>query len=716
MNSTNDAPAIPLNFIEHVARLSGQALSRAHLDDIIEATGIGHIAPGQALSAFVSAWQAGRLHRSPQPLPTPGQHDCPFVAHHAQMGWLAVVSQNADGSWVAQNGTGEKLLVESLDDCECITIPGKVAHEKRKNKSWHLVWRSLFRHRPLLAEAMLATLLVNVLTLSTSLYSMQVYDRVIPNNGFSTLYVLSAGVFMMVLLELLLKHVRSHMLDRMATEIDGELSGWFFRRALGIRLESRPASVGTLASQIRGFELIRGVLSSTTIFALTDVPFALFFIVVILMIGGWMALIPLLLLPIALVAGLVFQRQILRSTRENQGQSNRKAGLLVESIDGAESLKANGAEWKLQVRWNQLVSEAGESDEKVRHYSTLSQHITVALQQLGYIGMIALGAYLVTQHLLTMGALIACSIISNRALMPITQLPAMMIQIMQAKVAADGLDSLIGLPNEIDDVRSGMIPALIEGSLRFDQARFGYGKRDRVALEIPHLEIRPGERVGILGTVGSGKSTLLKLASGLYRPSEGRVFLGDLDMKMIAPKILRENIAYLPQDMRLISGTLRENLLQGLPDPGDDVILETARKTGLIDLIANHPNGLSLPITEGGRGISGGQLQLICLTRMVLAKPSVYILDEPTASMDAATEAKVVALLGELAANGATLLVATHKTALLPIIDRLLVIQHGKFIIDGPRDMVLAKLAGLNKEAANTPDKTSASQPIAQPA
>lgn len=716
MNSTTAACSIPINFLEYAARLSGQSVSRAHLDDIIKATVIGSLAEGQAASAFVSAWQAGRLRRTPQVLQTPRQEDCPFVAHHAEQGWLVVVAQNADGSWLAQNAEGEKRVVEHLDSSECVSIPDKGADKKAKQKSADLVWRAIFKRRSIFAEALLATFLVNILTLSTSLYSMQVYDRVIPNRGFSTLYVLSAGVFMMVMLELLLKHVRSSALDKTATHIDAELSEWFFKRALGIRLGCRPASVGTLASQIRGFEMIRSVLSSATVFVLTDVPFALLFIVVIFLIGGWMAAIPLLLLPIALIAGLLFQRQIIRSTKENQGQSNRKAGLLVESIDGAESLKANNAEWKLQSRWNQLTAEAGASDEKVRHYSTLSQHITVALQQLGYIGMIALGAYLVTENLLTMGALIACSIISNRALMPITQLPAIMIQIAQAKVAADGLDSLTALPNELDDVTSGMIPGLIEKSLRFDQARFCYGKRDRIALEIPKLDIKPGERVGVLGTIGSGKSTLLKLASGLYRPSEGRVFMGDLDMTMIAPKILRETIAYLPQDMRLISGTLRENLLQGLPDPGDEAILEVARKTGLIDLIVNHPNGLALPITEGGRGISGGQIQLISLTRMVLAKPSIFILDEPTASMDASTEAKVVALLGELAAEGATLLIATHKTALLPIIDRLLVIQNGKFIIDGPRDLVMARLAGLSQEAANTPSPAPAAQPVAQPA
>jgi ATP-binding cassette subfamily C protein LapB len=252
-----------------------------------------------------------------------------------------------------------------------------------------------------------------------------------------------------------------------------------------------------------------------------------------------------------------------------------------------------------------------------------------------------------------------------------------MIQIVQAKVAAEGLDALIKLPNEIDDQVHAMIPGHIEGGLRFDQVRFDYGNRDLVALDIPKLEIKPGEIVGVLGSIGSGKSTLTKLASGLYRPSDGNIFFGGLDMAQLANQVLRENIAYLPQDFRLISGTLRDNLQLGLPDHGDEAILEMARKTGLIDLIAKHPKGLALPITEGGSGVSGGQRQLIGLTRMMLSKSSVYILDEPTASMDSATEATVVALLSNLAASGVTMLVSTHKTALLPMVSRLLVMHGG---------------------------------------
>ena len=665
-------------------------MHRSFLDDLAKEV---DIVDDQAARAVAKAWQAGQLNGEPVALAHPRFQDCPFIARHPEQGWLVVISQTSDDLWQAKNAVGDVVKV-NLDAAQSVAIPARTLVAETPESSAHLVWGAIWKRKVTYIEALLATLLVNALTLAASLYSMQVYDRVIPNHGFETLYVLTAGVVVMVFLELLLKHVRSYTLDKTGTSIDSELSDWFFKRALGIRLECRPASVGTLASQIRGFELIRSVLSSTTIFMLVDVPFALFFVGVIFLIGGWMAVIPLLLIPLSLMTGLLFQRKVLFYTRENQGQSNRKSGLLVESIDGAESLKANGAEWKVQGRWNALVSQAGISDEKVKHFSTLSQHMTGALQQLGYIALIAFGAYLVTENQLTMGALIACSIISNRALSPIAQLPSVLVQITQAKIAAEGLDKLISLPNEIDDQAHAIVPGKMDAGVRFEQTKFSYDSADRAALEIGRLDIKPGESVGILGAIGSGKSTLLKLATGLYRPKEGRVFLGDLDMALISPQVLRESIAYLPQDMRLISGTLRDNLLQGLPDPGDELILETARKTGLIDLITYHPKGLALPITEGGRGISGGQRQLIGLTRMVLAKPAILILDEPTASMDAATEAKVVALLGELSSQGVTLIIATHKTALLPVIQRLLVIQSGKFTIDGPRDLVLAKMAG----------------------
>lgn len=552
---------------------------------------------------------------------------------------------------------------------------------------------TISRQRGIWRDALLATLVINTLTLASALFSLQVYDRVIPHSGFQTLAVLTTGVAVAILLELLLKHVRAVLMDREAARIDAELSEWFFARALGIRMEARPNTLGTFASQIKGLEFLRGITGSTTLFVLADVPFALFFVAVIWGLGGVLAWVPLLLLPLALLTGVVFQRRILAAAASSQEHGNHKAGLLVEAIDGIESIKANGSQQQVQERWRESVLATGEAEEGSKYSTALAADITAALQQLAYITLIAFGAYLVVEGRLTMGGLIACSIISSRALAPIGRLPAILVQWAHAKAALANLDRLIAQPNELDEVAHQLSPGLLEGALGLEEVRFFYAGNERAALDVPLLAIRPGERVGVVGAIGSGKSTLLKLASGLYRPRDGRVFIGGVDMAMIAPARLRELIAYIPQEARPLRGTLRENLLQGLADPGDDALLAAARETGLIDLINNHPLGLALPISEGGRGISGGQRQLIALTRLLLVRPAVVLLDEPTAAMDAATEARVVALLERLAAAGTTLLISTHKTALMPLCERVLVFQSGRLLLDGPREQVLTRLA-----------------------
>lgn len=674
--------------IDRAARLAGQRVAGDRLDDLANLPqGLG------ATPQFITAWRAVGLDGTPSRLDQPTPADLPFAGWQAQRGWFLLQGRGADGSWRGETLDGEAVALESLEDAECLTLPRR-AQGSVTPRALGLVRNALLARKSIFIEAVLATALVNMLTLGTSLYSMQIFDRVIPNQGFQTLWVLTVGVALAVGLEFLLKQVRSHMVDRTCNAVDHELSEWFFGRMLGIRMDARPASVGTLASQVKGFEMVRGVLASTSLFVIADVPFALFFILVIFLVGGWVAVVPLIVLPVALGAGLMFQHVIQKHTRENLSGNNRKAGLLVEAVDGAESLKANSAEWKLQGRWNDLVAETCTSDQEIRTYSALAQNLTVALQQFSYIGLIATGAWLVTENMLTMGGLLACSIISNRALMPIVQLPGVMVQWAHARAAIEGLDKIIALPSEDDTAEHALAPQSLEGAIRFERVRFTYGQAKRLALEIERLEIKPGERVGLIGPIGSGKSTLLKLASGLYRPNEGKLFLSGMDMDMLTPAVIRETVGYLPQEARLFSGTLRDNLLLGLPDPGDDVILEAARRSGLMDLISGQPKGLGLDITEGGRGVSGGQKQLIALTRMLLAKPKAWILDEPTGSMDADSEARLVALLKNVLGPNESAIIATHKTALLPILTRLLVVQGGRIVLDGPRDEVMAKLAG----------------------
>lgn len=681
--------------VDMAARLAGQRVSGGRLDEI-DGLGGGPLdpTPFDPVARFGEAWHLAELDGTPARLSKPTPADLPFAAHLVDRGWFLVVGQAPAGGWRARAVDESETVLETLKRATCLSLPRRLQTAVAVPNAFGLVRQAIWARKGIFIDATLATGLVNLLALASSLYAMQVFDRVIPNQGYQTLMVLTVGVGLSVLIELFLKLVRSHMVDRTCNAIDHQLSEWFFKRMLGIRMEARPPSVGTLASQIKGFEMVRGVLASTSLFVLADVPFALFFLVIIFLVGGWVVVVPLVALPLALISGLMFQGVIQRNTKRNLATSNRKAGLLVEAVDGAETLKANSAEWAIQSRWNRLVEESSESEQNIRNYTSRSQNFTVALQQMGYIAMVATGAYLVTRNQLTMGGLLACSIIGNRAMTPIVQLPGMMVQWALARASLEGLQQVISLANEADEAHAMLVPQALEGGFRFERARFVYGGAKQIALEIERLEIKPGERVGLIGPIGSGKSTLLKLASGLYRPAEGKVFLGGLDLATLKPAVTREAVGYLPQEIRLFSGTLRDNLLLGIPDPGDEAILAAAKRTGLIDLIMGQPAGLALELTEGGRGVSGGQKQLIALTRLLLAGPKVWLLDEPTGAMDSASEARVVALLRALSEEGVTIVVTTHKTALLPLLDRLIVLFGGRVQMDGPRDAVLAKISG----------------------
>ncbi len=678
--------------IDQAARLLDQRIQKECLAPLAQLSD-----EQDALKNLRDAWQIAGLEGLPSTLAIPSPADLPFLVHDEQDGWSIVRSREASGRWLGLSALGVQRSFGNLSSYRCFSLPRRergAESEVKPISAQGLVRDALLQRKSKFTDAIVATGLVNLLTLATSLYSMQVYDRVIPSQGFSTLWVLTVGVFVSITLEFFLKQLRSRLVDRTCNQIDHQLSEWLFARMLGIRMEAMPASVGTLASQIKGFEMVRGVLTSTSLFIFADVPFALLFLVIITLLGGTIVLVPIISIPIALLAGLYFQRAIQRQTLLNMAAGNRKTGLLVEAVDGVETIKANGGEWRIQARWNRLVAETGDAELDIRSHSTLSQNLTAAMSQLSYVIFVAFGAYLVTENHLTMGGLIACSIISNRVLAPIVQLPAVMVQWAHARAAIDGLEKIIALPNEADDMESVLTPTSVSAGLVFERTNFSYGTARHAALQIDRLEIRPGERVGLIGAIGSGKSTLLKLASGLYRANEGKTYLGGLDMALLNPQVLRETIAYLPQETRLFSGTLRENLLFGLADPGDEAILQAAARTGLDALILGQPKGLALELTEGGRGVSGGQMQLIALTRMLLAKPALWLLDEPTGAMDSLSEARVVRLLGEMAAQGATLLVTTHKTALLPLFDRLIVLQGGRVLLDGPRDAVLAKLSG----------------------
>ncbi|MGB2172681.1 MAG: type I secretion system permease/ATPase [Porticoccaceae bacterium] len=554
------------------------------------------------------------------------------------------------------------------------------------------------KRRGVFFEAIFATFVLSVFGLMSALYTMQVYDRVVPTKGFSTLWVLTIGVMMAIFFELVMKLVRSHLVDKASKAIDLELSGVFFSKALAIRSDCRPQTVGTFASQIRHFESVRNFMTSSTLFILADAPFALLFIVVIYFIAGPVAFVPLMMIPIGLIIGLSMRGPIERYTAENMEESNKKNGLLIEAIDGVESVKAASAEWKLEDRWRELTQTITTTDLKSKLLTTFSTSSTQSIQQLSYVGIIATGAYSIVNGDLTMGGLIACSIISGRALTPLAQMPNMIVQWKHAKIALDVLDGIMAMPSEREHKRL-VVPDSCKGEVKLKQVAFAYEENaPQVAIE--KLSFKPGDRVAILGAVGSGKSTLIKILSGLYQPQQGGVFLDDMDMSLVANEFVREHIGYLPQEVRLFNGTLRDNLVLGLPALSDSQILKAAALTGLDQAIQNHPNGLEINISEGGKGLSGGQRQLVGLTRLLLARPKVLLLDEPTASMDTRLEEFVMQHLFDQLPDDSVIVLATHKAGVLKHVNRIVVMDSGKVTLDGPKQEVLDYLADQAKKRA----------------
>lgn len=603
----------------------------------------------------------------------------------------------------------DEAMSADRDESRLIT-EGRSSGQRMTARQWfnHAIrkrWR-------VFSEGAIATLTLNVIALASSFYSMQVYDRVIPTQGHQTLWVLTFGVGMAIVLELVMRQVRSRLVDRACKAIDEELSGVFFGQALAIRMDMRPRTVGTFAAQIRHFEMVRNFMTSTTLFVFADAPFALFFVAVIALVAGPVALVPLAFIPLSILAGMVFRKKLARLTELHMEESNRKNGLLIEAIDGIESIKAAGAEWKMQDRWRQLTRVLAQDEIAIRDLTGLSSNLTQTLQQLSYVGLVAAGALAIGKGDLTMGGLIACTIISGRALGPIAQIASLIVQWQQAKVALKGLDAIMAMPTDSIPGERRVVPDHCRGQLRMESVRFAYGS-DQPALSVDALKINPGDRVAVLGPVGSGKSTLIKLLSGLYRPTDGRAFLDDVDMANLAPDFVREHVGYLSQDVRLFQGTLRENIALGLPSPTDEQILEAARLTGLDKLIAAHPKGLSIEISEGGRGLSGGQRQLLGLTRMVLARPRVMLLDEPTASMDPQLEELVAERVFGMRPQSTTLVVVTHKLAMLKHFTRIVVVDKGRIVADGPRDDIITRMRSAASQGAATtiPDNKAVTHP-----
>jgi ATP-binding cassette subfamily C protein LapB len=590
-------------------------------------------------------------------------------------------------------------------------------HEERpKETARQLFWQAIRRRWRIFSEYALASFVANILALVASLFAMQVYDRVVPHvpyeSAYSTLWVLASGVLFAAIIEFVLRYVRARLADVACKQIDDELAARFFSKAMAIRMDARPRSVGSFAAQLRDFESVRNTLTSTALFAVVDLPFSLVIILVIAALGGWIALIPASAIALALIVGLIAQYQLGPLSNKLVRESVQKNGLLIEAIDGAETMKTLGAQWWFDKKWGELNRLLSGLGVRIRNISNVATTASNTIQQYAYALMIVAGVYVIAKGEMTMGGLIACSILVGRSIAPVAMLPNLFVQWHHARESLTYLDAIMLMPSDIAEGSRPLVLHSIERDLKAERVEFGYAKDSPPALVIPQLEIKPGERVAVVGRAGSGKSSLLKVLSGLYRPAQGRIFLGGVDVSLLEPALVRERIGYLPQDVRLFSGTLRANLTLGMPAIDDAKVLAASRLTGLDRVIRSHALGLDLPIAEGGSGLSGGQRQQVGLTRVLLREPPVLLLDEPTASLDHNTEAEVMRNLAQyVGTSGRTLVLVTHKPALLAMVTRVIVLEAGTIALDGPRDAVLQKLGvRLISAPPQTPQVTQTQQ------
>lgn len=616
----------------------------------------------------------------------------PALIRLPRAGWGVVFSRTGSGGYRVDTKDG----IQDLNDLPRGTVLATLRSanvSKEPTSAYWLFKKGLMSRKSYFLRVAFASLIANILVFGASLYSMQVYDRVIPTQGLETLFVLTVGAVIAVVMEFIVKIARSGILEVVAKDLDKDLSKQIFERVLRVRLDQFPSSVGTLSAQVRSYETIRTFASSAALFLTSDTPFALLFLLAIYLIGGaYVAAVPVIFFVLAVLVGLVYRKRIDDHASSASSASNQKLGLLVETVDNAEAIKASGAGWQQEEKWERLNQQSTHDDHRVRKYSENAAYFAGLMQQVSYVVLVAVGAWSATLRAdFTVGTLIACSILSGRVLAPVAMVPGLIVQWAHAKAALRSLEVVFSLATDNSGVRSAITPRKLSGDLELVGLEFAYLGRDP-SLNIPLLRIRAGEKVGILGPVGSGKSTLSKLLTGLYAPTRGSVYLDGLDVQQISRSLLSEKIAYCAQETKLFSGTLRQNLSVGIPGLNDDLILGACRKTGLESFLRSHPMGLDLPIAEGGAGVSGGQKQLVNITRLLLMKPDVWVLDEPTASLDAQAEQCCLKALRDVISTEQTLILITHKPELLSMVDRLVILVGGKLAIDGPRDEVLRAL------------------------
>lgn len=560
-----------------------------------------------------------------------------------------------------------------------------------KVKRRHWFWSVLGENFSLYRDVLTAALLLSLFALAMPLFIRNVYDRVVPNQAVDTLWVLASGVGIVLLGDVILRTMRSYFLDLASKRVDVKLSAFIMERVFGTRLEHRPLSAGSFASNLRSFETVRDFITSATVTAFIDLPFSLVFLLVIGMIA-WPLVIPIAVgLLTVVIFALTVQTKMHELSELTYRAGAQRNATLIESLVGLETLKSLGAEGRMQARWESSVAYLAQISNRLRLLSAGTMNTAAWISQSVNVVLIIVGVYLIADNKLTMGGLIACSMLSSRAMAPISQVAGLLTQYHHATTAFHSLNEILAQPAERPEGSNFISRQKFDGKIELKGVSFQYPNQQTPVLQDLSLSIKPGEHIAILGRIGAGKSTLLKMLLGLYQPTDGSIAMDSIDIRQIDPAELRRSVGYVSQDVTLFFGTLKENLSIANPLAEDHEIIAAAAAAGLLEFVNTHPQGFEMLVGERGDSLSGGQRQAVALARAFIKNPSMLFLDEPTGSMDHSSEEQVKNQLRRFG-TGRTMILVTHRTSLLDLVERIVVMDGGKIVADGPKKQVIEAL------------------------
>lgn len=552
-------------------------------------------------------------------------------------------------------------------------------------------WGTFKQHWTIYREVVLATVMINVFALAGTLFIMNVYDRVIPNAAFETLWVLSIGATVVYCFDFVMKNMRSYFLDIAGRKADVKISAKLFEQLLGMTLSSRPASAGVMASHMREFETIRDFFTSATMTALVDLPFSLFFIIIILVIAGPLAIIPLVAIPIVMFCGWILQKPMQRITKESMQESALKNALLFETITGLETIKTQAAEGHVQRRWEELTEKGSRTTVRSKRIAAFALNFSMFIQQITTVAMVIVGVYMISDAQMTQGALVGSVMLVGRALGPLSQVAGLLTRFNQSWQSLRHLEDLMRRPVERPAGKHFISKARPSGKIEFRDTTFKYQGQSYPALKGLNISIEAGEHIGIIGAVGSGKTTLSRLLVNLYQPDTGAILLDGTDVRQIDPGDLRRSIGSVQQSPNLFYGSVRENITMGHENAPEQAVLRAAELAGVMEFLHDSEKGLDTQVGERGEALSGGQRQAVAIARSLLYDPPILLLDEPTASLDPTSELRLRERL-KMLSQGKTTIVITHKGAMLELVDKLILMDRGQVIAFGPRDEIIRRL------------------------